>query len=186
MSTSGGLPIQEKTALDLLEGAQLARREHRLADAHRDLVEAVRLVRQSGERRDLIRALKALGQIERDLGRGDAARPLYEEAVTISREDGDPLMLAHTIRHLGDIHRDAKRLADAELCYHEALALYRANEAAPLDLANAIRPFAILKEATGKAEEARPFWEEARELYAAVNVQEGVAECARRLARLNR
>ena len=174
-----------QTVLELLEAAQLARREHRLADAHRDLVEAVRLCRQSGERRDLIRALKALGQIERDLGRGDAARPLYEEAVTISREDGDPLMLAHTIRHLGDIHRDAKRLADAELCYHEALALYRAHETDPLDLANAIRPLAILKEATGKAEEARPLWEEARELCMAVNVQEAVAECAARLARLN-
>jgi len=173
-------------ALELMGAAQLARREHRLADAHRDLVEAVRLCRQSGERRNLVRALKALGQIERDLGQGDAARPLYEEAVTICREDGDPLMLAHTIRHLGDIHQDAERLADAELCYHEALALYRAHKTEPLDLANAIRPLAILKEATKKAEEARPLWEEARELYTAVNVQVAVAECSARLARLNR
>jgi tetratricopeptide (TPR) repeat protein len=174
-----------QTALELLEAAQLARREHRPADAHRDLVEAVRLCRQSGERRDLIRALKALGQFERDMGRGDAARSLYEEAVTISREDGDPLMLAHTIRHLGDIHRDSKRLADAELCYLEALALYRAHEPDPLDLANAIRQFAILKEATGKAEEARPLWQETRELYMAVNVQVGAAECSAHLSRLN-
>jgi tetratricopeptide (TPR) repeat protein len=174
------------TALELIEAAQLARREHRLSDAHRELVEAVRLCRQSGERRSLIQALKALGQIERDLGRGDAARPLYEEAVALCREDGDSLMLAHTIRHLGDIHRDAKCLADAEPCYQEALALYRAGTADPLDLANAIRPFAILKEATGKPDEARPLWEEARELYAAVNVQVAVDECSARLARLSK
>ncbi len=115
-----------QAASELMNAAQCARTEHRLADAHRDLVAAVRLCRQSGERGNLVRALKALGQIERDLGRGDAARPLYEEAVTICRQQGDPLMLAHTIRHLGDIHRNAKRLAEAELCYDEALGLYRA------------------------------------------------------------
>src|SRR5580698_579821 len=98
------------TALELIGAAQLARRERCLPDAHRDLVEAVRLCRQSGERHNLVRALKALGQIERDLGRGDAARPLYEEAVTICREEGDPLSLAHTVRHLGDIYRHAGRV----------------------------------------------------------------------------
>jgi tetratricopeptide (TPR) repeat protein len=174
-----------QTALELLGAAQLARKEHRLADAHRDLVEAVRLCRQPGERPNLVRVLKALGQIERDLGRGDAARPLYEEAVTLCREDGDPLVLAHTVRHLGDIHQDAQRLTDAELCYHEALALYRAHKPDPLDLANAIRPLAILKEATGKTAEARPLWQEAKELYTAVNVPVAVAECSARLARLN-
>jgi tetratricopeptide (TPR) repeat protein len=112
-----------QTVFELMGAAQLARRERRLADAHRDLVEAVRLCRQSGERRQLVQALKALGQIERDLGRGDAARPLYEESVALCREVGDPLLLAHTVRHLGDIHRDAGRLADAEPCYREALAL---------------------------------------------------------------
>jgi tetratricopeptide (TPR) repeat protein len=173
------------TALELIVAAQLARKEHRLADAHRDLNEAVKLCRQSGERRNLVRALKALGQIERDLGQGDAARPLYEEAVTICREDGDPLMLAHTIRHLGDILQDAECLAEAETCYQEVLQLYRAHKTDPLDLANAIRPFAILKEATGKAEAARSLWEEARELYTAVNVQVAVAECSAHLARLS-
>jgi hypothetical protein len=63
------------TALELMGVAALARKEHRLPDAHRDLVEVVQLCRKSGERRNLIRALKALGQIDRDLGRGDAARP---------------------------------------------------------------------------------------------------------------
>jgi hypothetical protein len=53
--------------------AQLARK------VHRDLVEAVRLSQQSGERRNLVRALTALGQIERDQGRGDAVRPLYDQ-----------------------------------------------------------------------------------------------------------
>lgn len=172
---------------ELLERADRARRERRLADARRDLVEAVALCRRTGEQRDLVHALKELGQIERDLGRGDAARPLYEEAVAICRAAGDPLTLAHTVRHLGDIHRDADRVEPAERCYYEALALYRSHgHAPPLDLANAIRPLALLKEAAGELDTARGLWEEAKDLYAVARVPAGVAESAARLARLRR
>ncbi|HSB63846.1 MAG TPA: tetratricopeptide repeat protein [Thermoanaerobaculia bacterium] len=172
-------------AATLIERANQARREHRLADAHRDFVEAVALSRQKGKQVDLLQALKGLGQIERDLGRADAARPLYEEAVAICRRRDDPLSLAHTIRHLADIHRDTGRPDLAEPCYDEALALYRSSERTPpLDLANAIRPFAILKEGAGDIEEARRLWKEARDLYAAVKVEEGVRECSARLERL--
>ena len=175
------------TAAELLNQAAHARRDNRLADAHRDLGEAVGLCRQAGAPRELVQALKALGQIERDLGRGDAAQLLYEEAATICREQGDPLLLAHTVRHLGDIHQDAGRLEPAEACYDEALALYRDHgQPPPLDLANAIRPLAMLKEATGEVEEAKRLWIEARDLYEAVHVLEGVAECSNRLARLSR
>ena len=171
---------------DALSG-RIADVENLVAEVHRDLVEAVALCRQSGEQRKLVQALKALGQVERDLGRGEAARPLYEEAIAICRAEGDPLTLAHTVRHLGDIHRDAGRAALAEPCYDEALELYRSHDRTPpLDLANAIRPLAILKEDRGQVEEARELWEEARDLYAAVNVPEGVAESSARLARLNR
>lgn len=141
----------------------------------------------SGAQRQLAQALKRLGQVERDLGRGEAARPLYEEAVTICRKGDDALTLAHTVRYLGDIHQDAGRAELAEPCYHEALALYRSHERTPpLDLANAIRPLAILKDDAGEVEEARRLWEEARDLYTAVNVREGVAENSARLARLSR
>jgi tetratricopeptide (TPR) repeat protein len=132
-----------------------------------------------------IRALKARGQIERDLGHRDEALRLYEEALAICRAGDDPLALAHTVRHVGDIHREAGRADLALACYDEALALYRANgRTRPLDLANAIRPLAILKEQAGDADAARRLWEEARDLYAAANVSQGVAESARRLERL--
>ena len=134
-----------------------------------------------------MRALKGVAQIERDEGRGDAARPLYEEAVAICRQLGDPLILAHTVRHLGDLHQDAGRVELAEPCYDEALALYRSNDqTAPLDLANAIRPLAILKDDAGEVEAAKRLWQEARDLYAAADVQEGFVESSERLSRLSR
>ncbi len=174
-------------AVTLMQQADRARRENRLADARRDLVEAVALCRQTGVQRELVQALKSLGHVERDLRHGDAARSLYEEAVSMCRETGDPFLLAHTVRHLGDVHQDAGRSELAEPCYLEALALYRNQERTPpLELANAIRPLAILKDGAGEHKEARQLWEEAMGHYSVANVPEGVAECSARLARFTR
>jgi tetratricopeptide (TPR) repeat protein len=171
----------------LLKQAFQARRENRLADARRDLVEAVEICRKAGVPAELAEALTGLGQIERDLQRNDAARQHYEEAVAIYRAQGDALVLAHTVRHVADIHRHDGSRELAERCYQEALHIYRSYERTPpLDLANAIRGLAILKDDAGEAEEARSLWEEARELYTAVKVEAGVAESNRRLARLER
>ncbi|MFZ0802782.1 MAG: hypothetical protein WBQ09_08105 [Terriglobales bacterium] len=51
-------------------------------------------------------------------------------------------------------------------------------------MANAIRGFAILKGDSGEVKEATLLWQEAKELYAAVKVEAGVAESSRRLALL--
>jgi tetratricopeptide (TPR) repeat protein len=167
----------------LLQGYQ-ARREDRLADAERNFAEAVELCRVDGGVA-LARALTGLGQVERDVGRYDVARQHYEEALAIYRAEGDPLKVAHTVRQLGDLHQEEGRPYLAAPCYDEALSLYRhEGRTSVLDLANAIRSFAILKEDTGKAEEARRLWEEAKELYTAVNVKEGVVESSNRLSRL--
>ena len=65
--------------------------------------------------------------------------------------------------HLGDVHRHEGQAKLAEGCYLAALALYRGRQETPsLDLANAIRPLAILKDDAGEVEEARRLWEEAR------------------------
>ena len=97
--------VMSNEAVKLMNQADCARREHRLADAERDLSEAVGLCRADAARRELAQALKSLAQIKRDSGHADAARLLYEEAVAIYREERGPLDLAHTIRHLGDVHR---------------------------------------------------------------------------------
>jgi tetratricopeptide (TPR) repeat protein len=170
---------------ELYRRAGKARAENRPDDARRDLIDAVALCRETGEALDLAKALTGLGQIERDLHNNDAAIRNYEEAVDIYRANADVLKLAHCIRHLGDIYRNQKRADLAEPCYREALDLYRGEDKTPpLDLANAIRGFAILKHDAGETEKARTLWQEARELYAAVGIKEGVAESSRRLALL--
>src|SRR5580765_2441380 len=169
----------------LFNQAAQARRDHRPADARRDLIEAVSTCRKTEERQRLAGALTGLGQIERDLKNPGAALQHYEEAAAIYRSAGKPLKLAHTVRHIGDIHQDEGRLQPAEPYYHEALAIYRAHkETPPLDLANAIRGLALLKSSIGATQEAKALWEEARDLYAAVGVEAGVRESARRIAQI--
>jgi tetratricopeptide (TPR) repeat protein len=170
---------------NLLSQAAQARRDHRLSDAKRDLLEAVDHCRKAGTRMKLASALTSLGQIERDLQEKDFPRQHYEEAVAIYRAEGDVLKLAHAIRHVGDICRHEGQRELAERSYREALSLYRADQqTAPLDLANALRGFAILQDDGGEVKEARLLWEEARGLYEAVKVEAGVVESSRRLALL--
>jgi tetratricopeptide (TPR) repeat protein len=108
-------------------------------------------------------------------------------AVVRARTGDDPLRLAHRVRHLGDAYSYAGRPASAEPCYVEALSIYRRHERTrPLDLANAIRSFAVLKHQVGATEQAQSLWQEAHDLYVALNTSAGVAESAARLALLAR
>jgi tetratricopeptide (TPR) repeat protein len=106
-------------------------------------------------------------------------------AVASARKVDDPLRLAHAVRHLGDAYYYARRARQAEACYVEALSIYRGHERTrPLDLANAIRSFAVLKDEIDAAKESQGLWREAYDLYVALNVPAGVAESAARLALL--
>ncbi len=174
------------TVNELLEQAWQARQEKRLADSRVLLSQAVALARFSGNLLGLGQALRALGQIERDLHHPEAALPLLEEVVAIYRVEGDPLRLAHAVRHVADVQRGLKRLHLAEPAYAEALAIYRSHPARnTLDLANAIRGMALLKSQTGDREAARLLWNEAKQLYAEVGVEAGVAESTRQIEALS-
>jgi hypothetical protein len=65
--------------------------------------------------------------------------------------------------------------------------LYRADpQTPPLELANALRPLALLKHDAGEFAAAERSWEEAKNLYSSVNVYAGVAESAGCLALIAR
>jgi tetratricopeptide (TPR) repeat protein len=169
----------------MLRRGFLARRADSPADARREFSQAISLSRQLGSKRLLISALNGLAQIARDSGQTVEAVPLYEEAVSHSRGIGNGVLLAHTIRHLGDAHQDLDHLVQAEACYREALSLYRGSNATRrLDLANAVRPYALLKERTGYDSEARELWTEAHRLYSSVNARAGIDESASHLREL--
>ena len=166
----------------LTQRGHAQRREGQLDDARQSFGEAVAAARRDGNDADLVHALKGLGQLERDLGRGERALALYEEAMELCLALEDLPGLAHVLRHLGDIHREAGSFSLATFPTEQALSLYRSLPATPpLELANAMRSCALLREQLGESDAARALWREARALYQAAGVAEGVDECERRL-----
>lgn len=127
------------------------------------------------------------GRQARNDGNLPAARERYAEAARIYREQNDLLAYAHTIRHIADIYRQESNSAEARPLYEEALELYRSNlHTGLLDLANAVRPYALLKEQMGEFDSARMLWEEARHLYGSLRVDAGVSECDAHITQLRR
>jgi tetratricopeptide (TPR) repeat protein len=165
-------------------GAQ-ARREGRLDDAYHAYEQAAETSRASGEDQCLITALAGLGQIERDRGHIEQAQQHYVDALALCRRQDRPLRTAHIARHLGDLYRVSGLAQQAEPLLTEAVLLYRQNlDTKVLDLANAIRPLALLKTAQGDVEGARPLWQEAQVLYSSVKVEAGATECSAQLVKL--
>jgi tetratricopeptide (TPR) repeat protein len=125
--------------------------------------------------------LVAKGYRDRRENRITDALRNYELAAALYREQDNPLRLAHTVRHVADILRGLGRWEEARALYAEAIEIYRAQpDSVALDMANALRGSALLKEATGA--DAVELWREARGLYAAAGIDAGVEEADRRIA----
>jgi len=170
-------------AAELVSRGYDARKENRLTDAKKWFSAAVERCKKANDRPLLAQALCGLGQIERDMGNSAPALKHYSDAVALRRTQDDPLLLAHTVRHVADILRSQGQLANAATCYEEALGIYRKHEETPpLDLANAIRGYALLKADLGDPDEATFLWHEAMALYAECGVQAGVAESQSQIA----
>jgi tetratricopeptide (TPR) repeat protein len=169
---------------EILERGYLARRESRTADARAAFIDAVRHAAEAKNPEYLAEALCGLGQAERDIENIDAARHHYSLAEELYRKNGPPERLAYALRHLADVEREACLPVEAEPRYVEAESIYRqAGETHRLDLANTLRGLALVTDSQGAGSKAQPLWREARELYAELNVKEGVAECDKSLAR---
>jgi tetratricopeptide (TPR) repeat protein len=164
----------------------MARKQGHPEQAKETFSEAIRLSRGAGDPLLLASALTGLGQIERDLDHELVAVQHYREAAHILKAGPHRLRFAHTVRHLADLLREGGSAVESAVCYEEALRVCREHpETPPLDLANALRGFALLTGGVGDNQEANLLWQEARSLYELVNVQAGVQESERHMARLN-
>ncbi len=171
-----------KKVKDLLEKSWAFRKEGQYDDAIMLLEEARYLCSEFGFREEMARVLAIYAQIERDHDKIEPALEYYHKALDILRGLSSPLKTAHTLRHIADIQREKGKLEISEKNYTEALNIYRYDErTGSLDLANAVRGFALLKEDMENVRDAIQLWEEARDLYQEVGVAEGVGECEDRI-----
>jgi tetratricopeptide (TPR) repeat protein len=113
------------------------------------------------------------------------AREQYAIAAKAHQEAGDVLAYAHSILHIADIYQQEHNSEEAKPLYEEALELYRSNlNTKLLDLANTVRPYALLLENVGDFATARKLWEEAGNLYNSLRLGVGVSECSAHLTLL--
>lgn len=113
---------------------------------------------------------------------GDAAAALteYRRAAAMYHADDDPRGEAHAIRHAADILTGMNRLDEADAFYEEALALYDRHGGDDLDVGNAVRAYAVLRDRQGRS--SSTMWQRALGLYETVGVAAGIEECRARLA----
>jgi tetratricopeptide (TPR) repeat protein len=125
------------------------------------------------------------GYKAREEGNFAVARDYYADATKLYRDQKNVLAYAHTIRHIADIHQQERNPILAKPLYEEALTIYRGDPNTKLlDLANTVRPYALLMEEQGDSPSALDLWKEARNLYSSLRISEGVVECNRHLAHL--
>ncbi len=95
----------------------------------------------------------SLGQQARQEKNFALAREHYAAAAKTYRDQNDTLAYAHTIRHIADIYQQESNLVQAKPLYEESLEHYRSNHGTKiLDLANTLRPYALLNEQQGNLE----------------------------------
>jgi tetratricopeptide (TPR) repeat protein len=186
------------TELEKAKAAMARGNEARSSDppqARAAFAEAAGIYRALKRPTALAQALSRQARIERDLKDYDRALAFQMEALSIQRSFGDNAALAHVLRHVAEILADAGRHDEATPYCHEMLALYRGlTDVAPLDMANAVRSAAEHERHTGRKDEARRLWQEARDRYAALDAEflaltgkndnPGVREADKRLALL--
>jgi hypothetical protein len=113
------------------------------------------------------------------------ARAHYADAAKAYRGQNETLAYAHAIRHIADIFCLESNLDEAKPLYEESIQLYRSNlETKLLDLANAVRPYALLQEQFGNLDLAVQLWREARNLYSSLRLDAGISECEAHISQI--
>jgi len=168
--------IQQISAL--LNAAKISRRDKNLIDAKRSIVSAIKIARRISHNSLLARALNDLAGTDRDLGNKAASIETYEELAELQKKNNNKLGTAHALRHLADICQEERFFEKAENQYIKAIQIYQNHRPrSSLNLANALRGYALLKIQLKQDKLSLPLWKEAKKLYEVNKIELGVKEC---------
>jgi tetratricopeptide (TPR) repeat protein len=177
--------MTHRTPESLLEQGRKAKSERRPEDARSAFQEALTECHGNEEGPLVAPLYEELAYVERNLRDLESAERHYRKASDLYRRLDNLLKTAHTMRHAADILREQNKWDESALLYAETLEIYRNHqETPPLDLANAIRGFALPKEDQEDPEQAVRLWQEAGKLYEMTGIEAGVAESRRRIGLL--
>ena len=125
-------------------------------------------------------------QIAADQDQWELAAEYGWKAIEYYKNASEPLKTAHALRHQADIMCHLDCGIEAHALYQKALELYRHNEkTATIDLANALRAFALNLVDMGLKNKAKEMWQETAKLYAKIGLSDGVEEAQSWVDRLD-
>ena len=120
---------------------------------------------------------------ERRAGDVAAAEASYAEAASLAETQELPHLRAHALRHVAELAAEQGAGERALEAAEEAVAIYASDPGTHrLNVANARRVRALAFAALGRNEDSAQDWRAAREIYEALGIGAGVAECDRRLS----
>lgn len=165
----------------LLEDAWVRRRENNYKEAETLVTKAKELCKED----DFIflgRIYHVTMQFEYDRKNYTKALQLCQESLSYYKKSKDLNKIAHSTRHIADLEYHLGNYDNSEEFYKASLKLYRENKNTnSLDMANALRGYAILLEKNKKGLEAIQIWTGAKQYYEASNIKAGINEANKKI-----
>ena len=126
-------------------------------------------------------------QIESDHNNYKKALDYCEQALDYYQKTNDQTVIAHSTRHMADLLVQLANYTEAKKHYDSSIQLYRDNQnSSPLDLANALRGYAICLESLEDLDDASKAWGEVMDLYQALEIEQGVDEAKQHIDHLRK
>ena len=168
-----------------LRSARIFRNESRFGEAIMELEAALELCEEFKVTVQKRQTLSLLGTIHHDLGNNKKSLESYQDALSLADSDSEPDQIADITCHMADVEREIGDLKASFSHYEKALNFYRSNlNKDTLSLANTIRGYALLKEKMVDYSGAKRLWQEAKNIYTRLKIDEGVKECLGRLKKI--
>lgn len=161
----------QAAAMTLANVGVVQMKQHRLADAEEAVKEALTLHEQSGDKRGKARVLATLAGLARSEARLDEARDLLFDALVLYREGSDVQGEARTIGDLANLEPEE---GEALRLHRESLGLFE-QIGDPWGAAKESWQVANLLISAGRVGEAKELLVRARELFASLSDEIGVA-----------
>lgn len=115
--------------------------------------------------------------LHNDLNDLDESVLWYNKSKDVYDQGGFKSKVNHVNRHIAEIETKRGNTKEARDLYEKVLVDYRSDKTHAGELANTLRGYALLIEATEGKDSAKIHWQETRNLYDSLGIKEGVEEC---------
>lgn len=141
--------------------------------------EQLALAQKSGDRSAEALFLKLYAQVHSDKKELKESLKYYKqiERIYIELEDGAKQM--HALRHIGSLYYELKEYQCAEKCLVQVVDFM--GDRSDMEAANTFRIYALALAGIGEKSRSTDFWQKARDIYQAHDIEEGVIECDKHL-----